>query len=105
MSKPASSPAPEPALPPAVVTEWLQPFLDYLAKERRYSAYTVRNYRQAFVDFHRWLQSSGHGAGRLDGLTVRDARDFIIEAQRRFGRRTLHNHVSGVRTFYKFWRQ
>ena len=54
MSKPASKPVLE--LPPAVVAEWLQPFLDFLAKERRYSAYTVRNYGQAFVDFYRWLQ-------------------------------------------------
>ena len=87
------------------MAEWLQPFLDYLAKERRYSAYTVRNYRQAFEDFHRWLAQSGRGAAGLDKLTPRDARDFVIEAQRRFQRRTLHNHVSGLRTFFRFWRQ
>lgn len=103
MSKPASSPAPEPALPPAVAAEWLQPFLDYLAKERRYSAYTVRNYRQAFADFHQWLNQPGRSAGDYGALTVREVRDFVIEAQRRFSRRTLHNHVSGLRTFYRFW--
>lgn len=102
MSKAASNPAPEAALPEAVVREWLQPFLDYLAKERRYSAYTVRNYRQAFEDFHRWLKS---GDRQLAGLTPRDMRDFIIEGQRRFKRRTLHNHVSGLRTFFRFWMQ
>lgn len=93
----------KPALPPAVAAEWLQPFLDYLTKERRYSAYTVRNYRQAFADFHRWLNQPGRGAGDFGALSVRDVRDFVIEAQRRFGRRTLHNHVSGLRTFYRFW--
>jgi len=103
MSKPASNPATEPSLPPAVAAEWLQPFLDYLAKERRYSAYTVRNYRQAFEDFHRWLKQPGRVAGDFGALSVRDVRDFVIEAQRRFGRRTLHNHVSGLRTFYRFW--
>src|SRR6478609_5893341 len=103
MSKPASKPGTEPALPPAVVAEWLQPFLDYLAKERRYSAYTVRNYRQAFEDYHRWLAQSGHGGTAFDALAPREARDFVIEAQRRFGRRTLHNHVSGLRAFFKFW--
>jgi integrase/recombinase XerC len=92
-----------PALPPAVAAQWLQPFLDYLAKERRYSAYTVRNYRQAFVDFHAWLKRSGRGAGHFGQLTAREVRDFVIEAQRRFGRRTLHNHVSGLRTFYRYW--
>ncbi|MEI6106916.1 MAG: tyrosine recombinase XerC [Opitutae bacterium] len=89
-------------LPAAVVTEWLDPFCDYLLKERRYSAYTVRNYRQAFVDFHGWLKQSGRGVA---DLTPRDTRDFIIEAQRHIKRRTLHNHVSGLRTFYRYWLQ
>ncbi len=84
---------------------WLQPFADYLAKERRYSAYTVRNYRQAFVDFHHWLQQTKRSERGLDGLTARDSRDFIIEAQRRFQRKTLHNHVSGLRAFFRYWMQ
>lgn len=103
MSKAASSPAPEPALPPALAAEWLQPFLDFLAKERRYSAYTVRNYRQAVEDFAHWLQQSGRPPTAFGGLGPRDVRDFVIEAQRRFGRRTLHNHASGLRTFYRYW--
>jgi integrase/recombinase XerC len=43
----------EATIPPAIFAEWWQPFEDFLAKERRYSAYTVRNYRQAFGDFYR----------------------------------------------------
>ena len=92
-------------LPPAVTAEWLQPFLDYLAKERRYSDYTVRNYRQAFEDFHAWLQASGRTATAFAALTARDMRDFVVEGQRRFERRTLHNHVSGLRSFFRFWMQ
>lgn len=91
------------ALPPAVHAEWWQPFEDFLAKERRYSAYTVRNYRQAFDDFYRWLQATNLWAGGIDALGPREMRDFVIEAQRRFDRRTLHNHASGLRTFFKFW--
>lgn len=99
-----SSRPPEPGLPAAVAAEWLQPFCDHLAKERRLSPYTERNYRQAFADFHGWLVQSGRRPDPA-GLSPRDARDFIIEAQRRFGRRTLHNHVSGLRSFYRFWMQ
>jgi len=102
MSTNASSPPPV-EVPPAVVAEWWEPFGDFLAKERRYSPYTVRNYRQAFEDLHRWLAQNGRHAAALDALTSRDVRDFVIEAQRRFGRRTLHNHVSGLRSFYRYW--
>jgi integrase/recombinase XerC len=89
--------------PEAVIREWLTPFLQYLEKERRYSLYTVRNYRQAFDDFYRWLAGLGLAASDFDRLSVRTMRDFVIEAQRRFDRRTLHNHVSGLRAFYRFW--
>ena len=65
----------------------------------------MRNYRQAFVDFHRWLEGAGLAERPYDALTARDARDFVIEAQRRFDRRTLQNHVSGLRAFYKYWQR
>ena len=93
MSKPVSKPGTEPSLPSTVVTEWLQPFLDYLAKERRYSAYTVRNYRQAFEDYHRWLTQNGRNATAFGTLTARYVRDFVIEAQRRFGRKIFSTGI------------
>ena len=63
------------AVPAGVVAEWLTPFLEYLAKERRYSRYTVRNYRQAFEDFWRWMAQSGL-AGR--GWDLLDSRECAI---------------------------
>jgi integrase/recombinase XerC len=90
-------------VPPEVLAEWWQPFAEYLAKERRYSPYTQRNYRQAFEDFYRWGVATGAWTRGPDALGPREVRDFVIEAQRRFGRRTLHNHVSGLRSFCKFW--
>lgn len=104
MSRSGSTPAREP-LPADIAGAWLQPFLDHLAKERRYSPHTVRNYRQAFEDYFAWLSRTGRGEGGFDTLTPRDIRDFVIEAQRRFGRRTLHNHVSGLRAFHRYWRK
>ena len=89
-------------VPPEVLAEWWEPFADFLEKERRYSRYTVRNYRQAFEDFYRWLVAEGRWDRGFAALTARELRDFVIEAQRRFGRRTLHNHVSGLRAFFSF---
>ncbi len=93
------------SVPPTIRTEWLEPFLTFLAKERRYSAYTVRNYRQAFEDFYAWRQQAQQGKVDFAALTTRDMRDFVIEGQRRFGRRTLHNHVSGLRAFFRYWQR
>lgn len=93
------------AIDEAVLSDWWGVFADYLALERRYSAYTVRNYRQAFEHFAGWLVRGGHWRGTFDGFTPRIMRDFVIEAQREFGRRTLHNHASGLRAFYKFWQR
>ncbi len=99
MSKPALHPPP----PEPVLARWWAPFAEFLEKERRYSVYTLRNYRQAFDDFYRWLQAAGLWERGFDGLGTRDLRDFVIEAQSRFDRRTLHNHVSGLRAFFKYW--
>ena len=102
--KTATKNKPEP-VPAEVLGEWLLPFLAFLAKERRYSGYTVRNYAQAFEDFYRWAQIDGRWARGIAGFTNRDMRDFVIEGQRRFSRRTLHNHVSGLRAFFRYWQR
>lgn len=91
------------SLPETVSRDWLQPFLEHLEKERRYSAYTLRNYRHAFADFYVWLRDNKLWERGLDALTTRDLRDFVIEGQRRFDRRTLHLHASGLRAFFKYW--
>lgn len=90
-------------MPEDVLARWWTPFAEHLALERRCSAHTVRNYRAAFEDFHRWLAGAGLWARGLDALGPREVRDFVIEAQRRCDRRTLHNRVSGLRTFFRYW--
>ena len=90
-------------LPDTVLTEWWQPFAEYLSKERRYSKNTLRNYRQAFEDFYRWLKEAELWEKGIDALDSRDMRDFVIEAQQRYSQRTLHNHVSALRAYVKYW--
>ena len=97
---------PEPAEANQVWREtWLEPFLGHLAGERRYSKYTVRNYTQAIVDWRAWLFSAGRAGDGIEAPERRVIRDFVIEGQRRFSRRTLHNHVSALRAFYRYWIQ
>lgn len=94
------------SLPAGAVGTWWAPFAEHLALERRCSAYTVRNYRQAFEQLAVWLGRAGRwDAKGPGGLGPRDARDFIIECQRGVDRRTVHNRISGLRTFWKFWQR
>lgn len=103
-------PAADTKVPPAVVTEWLLPFLDFLAKERRYSAYTVRNYRQAFEDFFVWAHKVKPAASIAE-FDQRLIRDYVVERSSgrggtpKLARRTLHNHVSGLRAFFRYWQR
>ncbi len=82
-------------------TVLLETFLSHLELERRLSPYTVRNYRQAIEAFFEWLRRTASWEGDLDAITRREARDFLVERQRSLSRRTLRNHVSGIRTFFK----
>lgn len=94
----------KPAEPPAARhAKWLEPFAANLDRERRASSYTQRNYLHAVRRFLSWLDSGRRWSGDLSKINSRDLRDFLIESQRSLGRRTVHNHVSGLRAFFRFW--
>ena len=76
-------------------------FVSHLRLERRMSDYTVRNYSQAINYFFDFLKESGESIV-LSEVTKQLARSYVIEAQNKYSRRTLRNHVSGLRTFFKF---
>lgn len=79
-------------------------FLTHLELERRYSRYTVRNYRQAMADFAQYLGGSGVVWGSAGGIEVQAARSYVIDAQRSgVSRRTLHLRLSALRTYFR-WR-
>ncbi|MBK1878142.1 tyrosine recombinase XerC [Pelagicoccus mobilis] len=84
-------------------SQWVEPFLRHLSGERRLSAYTCRNYETALVAFFGFLDSMGKWKGDLSSVELRETRDFVIEQQNRVSRRTVHNYVSGLRTFFKYW--
>ncbi len=91
----------------AEFAEWVEPFLGYLEQERRYSRYTVRNYRGALAHLAAWWSCRPGATGRwtehLAQMGTRELREFVIEAQRTIDRRSLHNQFSGLRAFFRYW--
>lgn len=85
-------------------------FCEFLKHERRLSRYTVRNYGEAIRDFVRWAKEACGFNGDFSKISRRDIRDFIIERQNEntgnppLSRRTIHNRVSALRSFYRFLR-
>jgi integrase/recombinase XerC len=80
----------------------LEAFLDELRGERRLSPNTARNYEHAIRSFFAWLRQSDGKAGDPAKVTRLHARSFIIESQRQLDRRTVHLHVSALRSYWKF---
>jgi integrase/recombinase XerC len=80
----------------------LDAFCLYLGSQRRLSAYTVRNYRQAVEQLDAWLSANESWARDFDSLAPAQVRAFLIESSRSLARRTLHNRVAGLRAFYLY---
>lgn len=83
----------------------LERFCDHLTLERRVSPYTVRNYRAAVENLVEWLSEKGKWQADFAAVTPLMVRSFLIDQGRRRARRTLHNHVSGLRAFYLYLRK
>ena len=97
--------APEPKFPGAGT---VGVFCAHLKNERRLSPCTVRNYEEALRDFALWAKKAFGFRGDFAALTRRQMRDFVIERQRGespLSRRTIHNHVSALRTFFRWLRR
>lgn len=93
---------------PRVEHARIERFLAYLESERRYSACTVRNYRQALEALLGYLAANGNRAGGdlLTTIEPRTVRSYIIDAQRSgVSRRTLHLRVSAFRSFFRHLRR
>jgi len=80
----------------------MERFLRFLASEKRYSPYTVRNYRQALEGFFTALRESGRWRGDFEAVPPLLVRSYLIDAQRAgLSRRTVHLHMSAVRSFFR----
>lgn len=83
----------------------LDAYVTHLALERRVSEYTVRNYTAAIENFFAWMEASGKWKQDFGSVSSVLVRSFVVDQGRRVSRRTVHNQVSGLRSFYRYLRQ
>jgi len=73
-----------------------------IGEQRRYSQYTLRNYKFAVDEWDSWLCENEFFSGDIANVKRTLAKDFIIYLLQKYDRNTLHNKVSALRSFYKF---
>jgi len=83
----------------------LDAFVTHLALERRVSAYTVRNYTAAIESLVAWMKEAEKWKQDFAVVSSVLVRSFVVDQSRKLSRRTVHNHVSGLRSFYRYLRQ
>ncbi|MBN2068464.1 MAG: tyrosine recombinase XerC [Opitutales bacterium] len=85
--------------------ERIDAFLSTLTLERKLSAYTARNYRQALLDFFTYQLRYERWTGNFEKIEKNAIRGYLIEAQKDISKRTLHLRFSALRSFYKYLRK
>ena len=85
----------------------IERFLLHLESEKRYSTYTIRNYRQALEGLLQYICAGGAVEKDIFQLIgPMSLRSYIIEAQRSgSSRRTLHLRMSACRSFFRYLRK
>lgn len=86
----------------SVWSKEIHDFRFFLQSEKRYSAYTVRNYLHAINDWKTWLRASLRQDAPTLNQNARLTKSYLIEMQQNLQKRTVHNRVSALRSFYAF---
>jgi integrase/recombinase XerC len=101
---PHPSDAPSIDSPPVLLPDDARDFLDSLARERDYSAHTVRAYRRDLEAFAAFLAARAGGAAwgwdRVDRLTIRGFLGAL--ARRGVSKRSTARALSAIRSFYRY---
>jgi integrase/recombinase XerC len=79
-------------------------YLEFVAKERRLSTYTSRNYQHAIISFFKWLSHSNHQM-EIQDIGRMEARSYLVEAQGSLAKSTLRNHFSALKGLFKYAQQ
>jgi len=96
MAEPAST-------EPALADRWIKRFLQHLATDRGASVYTLRNYRQTLIEFHRWQREEHQQPPAWDKLQRDDFRSYLrFLGRHHLSRAAVLLRFSALRTFYKF---
>lgn len=87
---------------PAPNSPRIQPFLDYLKFEKRYSPHTIISYQTDLLDFFAFMDRT-YGAMELGGITHGFIRSWLAGLkEQKLSSRSVNRKISSLRSFFKY---
>jgi integrase/recombinase XerC len=81
---------------------FIQPFIDYLKFEKRYSSHTIRAYRDDLDQFFSYLDLT-FGETALDGITAPFIRSWLAGLKdRKITSKSINRKISALKSFFKY---
>lgn len=85
------------------VNDALQPFLDYLKYEKRYSAHTIISYQTDLEDFSSYCVTN-YGTLKLEEVAHSFIRSWLADMKERgLSSRSINRKISSLRSFFKYY--
>ncbi|MBE6412982.1 MAG: tyrosine recombinase XerC [Verrucomicrobiaceae bacterium] len=82
------------------MTLLLNEFIELLKSQKRYSQYTVRNYKKAVEEWFAFINENGFESPIQTNRRL--AKRYVAQLSNSLKTTTLRNKISAIRTFYKF---
>lgn len=87
---------------PSISQSSLQPFVDYLKFEKRYSVHTITSYQADLIDFSDYLET------QFGGMDIKDVNHNFIRSwlaslkEKGLTAKTLNRKISTLKSFFKY---
>jgi integrase/recombinase XerC len=79
-----------------------QPFIDYLKFEKRYSAHTIRAYRDDLDQFFSWLETT-FGETALPAISTPFIRSWLASLkEQKISSKSINRKISSLKSFFKY---
>ncbi len=78
----------------------LHDFIEVIKSQKRYSQYTVRNYKKSVEEWLEFLQENGFSS--LEQPNRKTAKRYVVQLSNSLETTTLRNKISAIRSFYKY---
>jgi integrase/recombinase XerC len=80
----------------------IQPFLDYLKFEKRYSAHTIRSYQDDLIQFFDFLEVQ-YGKLTLGEISLSFVRSWLASLkEHKLSSKSINRKISSLRSFFKY---